>query len=336
MQLFGSIPENDLEELSKLSLPIIKELESVNFVIVGASGFLGRWLSTYIVFMAECGLFKGTLTMIVRDLEAMKDLERIVNIGTSIIVKESYLGLQDEVYAKDERTIVFFAASSTLMYGTPKKMAFESSIDLGTRVIGKVPKSNLTFIHLSSGGIYDPKARELPGIPSNFAIQQTSMDAYINEKILIENWSTKVAKSMNFTVRNPRLFSFYGPGLQFDRGFAIAEFLNLARKGEAITVRGRPENLRTYLYPTDAIFQLLLQCSVEEPKFLQIGSAVPRTILNVAETIAAYFGVEVHVQKTYLDKIDNYVPLEVPIMREKDMILGISQWDRWLEKLDRN
>jgi len=326
------MPQNDLEVLSNLSSEFTKQFEDVNIVIVGASGFLGRWLSSYFVFLAQGGSFKGSITMIVRNLSSMSELISMNNPQTVKIIETGQIDTERYSYFKSGRTIVFFAATSTKSRESLFAEQYVSGVGLAEKVINSLPDGDLTFIHLSSGGIYDPTARQLLEIPSNYLIQQDSEDVYILEKILLEKWSKQAEDSGLLTARNPRLFSFYGPGLDLDRHYAIGEFMRLGKSGNPIVIKGRPDNLRSYLYPTDAIFQLLLQCSVEVPQFSQIGSAHAVSILETALIIGEFYNVKVEVDLVHSIEIDNYVPSDVYLGQERNLIAGIMQWERWLSR----
>ncbi|NDA62966.1 MAG: NAD-dependent epimerase/dehydratase family protein [Chitinophagia bacterium] len=332
MQLFGNLPADDLEELCNKSLDLIKKLEYVNFVVVGASGFLGRWLSTFLAFMGSNSSFKGSITIIVRDLHSMSELNSVSELKTFRIIETSQIEAEEYSHFTDARTIIVFAATSTKLSGIPLTQPNNSATNLAQRIIDSLPKRNITFVHLSSGGIYHPMARQLQKIPSNFRIQQNSQDQYIYEKIKIEEWSEQAEESGLLTARNPRLFSFYGPGLDLDRHYAIGEFMRLGKSRNTIVIKGRPDNLRSYLYPTDAIFQLLLQCSVEVPQFSQIGSAHAVSILETALIIGEFYNVKVEVDLAHSRNIDNYVPSDVHLVQERNLIAGIMQWERWLSR----
>ena len=102
-------------------------------------------------------------------------------------------------------------------------------------------------------------------------------------------------------------------------------------QGNPIVIKGNPHNLRSYLYPTDAIKQILRQTLISEPQYSQIGSFNPRTILSVAQTVAEEFGVNVEILNSQISRKDNYVPQDVPTMLETDFSQGISLWAKWLK-----
>jgi dTDP-glucose 4,6-dehydratase len=186
-------------------------------------------------------------------------------------------------------------------------------------------------VHLSSGGVYLPEARQLDAIPGGFEVQTKSNDPYTFEKLALERWTISENEKKQCVGRNPRLFTFYGPGLQLDRHFAIADFMRCGLEGKPITVKGNPGNLRSYLYPTDAVKQILKQSLMATPHFSQIGSTKATTILNVAQLVANEFGVGVEILDSQTSRKDNYVPQDVPTMLETDFSYGISQWAKWLK-----
>jgi nucleoside-diphosphate-sugar epimerase len=234
-------------------------------------------------------------------------------------------------YLKDTRTIIVFAATSTTKYKVKNATTEFDPINLINQVLTGVPNHNLTFVHLSSGGIYQKSGRKIRQIPRDFPTLTKSKDQYIREKIKIERWAEKFKKLNNVSVRNPRIFTLYGPGLQLDRNFAISEFVMRARSGLPIQIQGNPRNLRSYLYPTDAILQLIYQFNPLEPIYSQIGSCKPQTILDFATYIANFYGTEIKISNNYSKKLDNYVPSDTPPINEVDFNAGLEKWDKWLK-----
>ena len=330
MKLFGSLPLEDFEILSKSTALTLKENQRSNIVVIGATGFIGRWLATYFTYMQLKGDFLGTLTLIVRDASKITELQSMSGLLPHKVIKIDELSIESFMHLNSERVVVFFAASSTLSTQKKSTDTANSAVLLAEKVISHLPGLPTIFIHLSTGGVYESEARTLIAIPAEHRTLSASESAYITEKISLESWAKEQSSLGRFVARNPRLFSFYGPGLQLDRHFAIGEFISRARNGLPILIKGNPSNLRSYLHPIDAILQLLMQCQTLDPVYSQLGSANSITILNAGETIAKKFGVPLQVSKIPELKIDNYVPQDVPRFIEKDFEEGINQWSRWL------
>jgi nucleoside-diphosphate-sugar epimerase len=247
------------------------------------------------------------------------------------ILQIDLLGPQSFSHLNDDKVVIYFAASSTTAVALKSDKNTNFAIRAAEKVIKYLPTSHTTFIHLSSGGIYDPEARELSSIPRDYPEQKKSDNAYLDEKISLENWCRKQHSEGRFISRNPRLFSFYGPGLQLDRHFAIGEFMERARNGLPILIKGNPNNLRSYLHPTDAIWQLLLQSSFSQPIHQQIGSSKSIKIQEVGRLISEFYGVPMQVGEGSNLQLDNYVPSDVPAVKERELSSGIQTWSEWLK-----
>ena len=332
MKLFGRLPLEDLEVLGNQTSKQIRENRYTNFVVVGASGFLGRWLATYFTYLQVNGEFLGTLSLVVRNRASIAEFRDMNSAKQLKIIEVDSLNPNSFEHLNSNRTVVFFAATSTSTARLKKELATSPALQLAETVTGYLPKGEISFIHLSSGGIYEPGARQLLGVPKDFKTQLESNNAYIHEKILLENWSTKQSSKNQFASLNPRLFSFYGPGLQLDRHFAISEFLERAQRGLPVEIVGNPRNRRSYLHPRDAVGQLLLQCKAGIPLHTQIGSMKVVTIGEVGKIIADLHGVDFRILESENKKVDHYVPLDIPNFLEKDLEQGLKQWSDWISK----
>jgi nucleoside-diphosphate-sugar epimerase len=332
MELYGGLPQDDVFHIKEKSIDLSSEILQSNFVIIGASGFLGRWLSTSLTYMSNENILMGSLTLMSRDTTSLNELRPHLNMKQNKSISTQDISKDKFFHLTSDRTIVVFAATSTSESGKPVNALKSGSIELAKKVVESLPTSNNHFVHLSSGGIYDPKARLLPKIPRDYPTQTFSQDHYVNEKILLEKWTEATAASGELTVRNPRLFSFYGPGLQLDRHFVIGEFISRARQGLSLEIRGNPANLRSYLYPTEAVLQVLLQCGSIPAQYSHIGSSNPYSILEIAGIVADLFKVDILVNNVKENGVNNYVPEDVPIVRERPIQEGLKVWENWLRK----
>lgn len=328
---FGVLPITDIENLANSFKAEFQELEETDFVIVGATGFLGKWLSTYLAFLQSNSIIKGTLTLVVRDHGKLAELGDIPNSAKFRVILSSSISKTSFSHLGSKRVVVIYGATSTSATEQISKTSTASVTSLAREILTAISANSITFVHLSSGGVYLPEARQLKAIPGGFEVQTTSDDPYTFEKLALERWTISENEKKQCVGRNPRLFTFYGPGLQMDRHFAIAEFMRCGLQGNPIVIKGNPHNLRSYLYPTDAIKQILRQTLISEPQYSQIGSFNPRTILSIAQTVAEEFGVNVEILNSQISRKDNYVPQDVPTMLETDFSQGISLWAKWLK-----
>lgn len=331
MKTYGILPLNDIQRISSRLTSDFRELRNVNFIIVGASGFLGKWIATSLAYMQSQDLIQGRLNFVVRDSDKVSELKSLPNLPNLKIVPIRSMDQTTFSHMEGDRTVVIYAASSTSNSGKPLKDNPESYLALPKILMNCLPKSETVFVHLSSGAVYTPSSRLKNGILRSEKVQSSSTDSYTAEKIILEQWLESKKNELNLITRNPRLFSFYGPGLHLDRHFAIGEFMKNGTRREPIIISGNPKNLRSYLHPSDAVHQIFKNCLVRDPTNAQIGSANVMNIETVAHVIAREFGVDVNILKAKSNNVDNYVPLDIPILPEKDFDLGISEWREWLE-----
>jgi len=332
MELFGGLPYDDFVDLKEKAIYLSDEILQSNFVIVGASGFLGKWLSASLSYLSEESVLKGSVTLVSRNLRNLGELKSVINLKRIRIISTQEISKEIFFHLNSHRTIVIFAATSTSESGKPINSLKSNSIELAMKIVESLPTSNNHFVHLSSGGIYDPKARLLTKIPRDYPTQTFSQDQYVNEKILLEKWTEASVIPGKLTVRNPRLFSFYGPGLQLDRHFVIGEFLSRARQGLTLEIKGNPANLRSYLYPTEAVLQILHQCGPIPSQYSQIGSSNPYSIVEIARIIADIFKVDILVNNNEENLVNNYVPEDVPVVDERPIQEGLKLWENWLKR----
>lgn len=333
MEIFGRLPEEDLKDIYSRSERSSHALNCSNLIVVGASGFLGEWISSYLMYLSSQNLFDGEIALMSRNPDRLTELFKKYKNKNIRFISSSHFSKDNLSFNKYRKTFVVYAATSTSLSNSIVVQDQIDPINLPERIVNFLNNQEVTFIHLSSGGVYEQHARLLPSIPGEFITQDKSANPYIAEKIALEKWSTAAEKRNLLVARNPRLFTFFGPGLQLDRHYAIGGFLKLARENQKIVVKGRPENRRSYLYPTDAIIQLLDFFSETKPIHSQIGSANSITIEEVARLIGKKYGVPVSIQRQEATNIDNYVPQDVPNKNEINMDLGINKWTDWLNQL---
>ena len=330
------LPLTDEDDLANSFVAEFQELAEVDFVVVGATGFLGRWLSNYLALLQRESIINGTLTLVVRDLGKLAELGNIPESTKCKIVVSDSISESSFAHLEAHRTVVVYGATSTSISDQIGDFSSDRIISLPKKIVSAIPTKSVTFVHLSSGGVYLPEARQLDAIPANFEVQTKSNDPYTFEKIELERWTESENEKRHFVGRNPRLFTFYGPGLQLDRHFAIAEFMRCGLLGNPIIIKGNPNNLRSYLYPTDAIKQILKQTLITVPQYSQIGSFDSMTILSIAKTVADEFGVNVEISNSFPKQRDNYIPQDVPLSVGTEFNYGISQWAKYLKLGVRN
>ena len=150
MQNYGVLPLHDIKQISQNFSAEFQELESANFIIVGASGFLGRWLATSLAFMQSQDLLQGNLFFLVLDKTKISELDSLIIPAKGKILTVSSINESTFLHMNGNHTVVIYAASSTQNAGKSLEVNPESYLDLPKKILNYLPKQNITFVHLSA------------------------------------------------------------------------------------------------------------------------------------------------------------------------------------------
>jgi nucleoside-diphosphate-sugar epimerase len=277
--------------------------------------------------------FKGTLTLITRNAKSLTEIPNILKQHHFKIIELGEVSSHNFHHLNGNQTILVYAGTPTNSIKIAPIKFNSTSTEILDKVINKISKGKIILVHLSSGGLYQKNSRRLEKIPGNYPSISSSEELYLSEKLNIESWTNEFKNSENIIIRNPRIFSLYGPGFQLDKNFAICNFLKSARLNLPVNISGNPKSLRSYLYPTDFIQHLLPNFFINTPNYNQIGSKSARTIFSVGHQIAKFFNVEVVVQSNNRE-IDNYIPADILDIQEISFESGFLRWNNWLDRYD--
>jgi nucleoside-diphosphate-sugar epimerase len=135
---------------------------------------------------------------------------------------------------------------------------------------------------------------------------------------------------------NPRLFAFAGPHLALDEHFAIGNFVLNAVKGEDIIVKGNPETVRSYMYPTDLINWLVRLALQPDTNYMNFGNDCPVTMNELSNTVRD-FNKNKEIKHIGINpKFSSYVPSTINarthlnISEITQLSISIDKWIKWL------
>jgi nucleoside-diphosphate-sugar epimerase len=152
------------------------------------------------------------------------------------------------------------------------------------------------FIFASSSEVY--------GEPLKNPIDETHITQgktiYGITKLMGEQYclAYKQKYGLNYTIL--RFFNTYGPGQK--NNFAITKFISLAKQGRKITINGNGNQLRSYMYVTDAAEAATKACTSKKAKnkILNIGNGTENiTLVKLVQLISKTVGSK---KKFILDK----------------------------------
>jgi len=106
-------------------------------------------------------------------------------------------------------------------------------------------------------------------------------------KLVAEYLVTHYAAKFGYRYSIARCFAFSGPHLPEDLHYALGNFVQNARRGEDIVIRGDGQDLRSYLYVGDAIGWLMRLLTEPLNRLFNVGSSRQVNIEGLARLIAS-------------------------------------------------
>lgn len=332
------VPEDDLTEILNDTLVDTEYLRNSQIAVLGGSGFIGTWIVSFLDFANDALNLNIEVIVPTRD-EILAKKKLLINQDSIVKLLNVDYCKTDYVDYQDSKFLIIGATPTNKFTGSHD----DSRIKLSTKnsvssVIKFAQKVDWTpnVINLSSGAVYGEQVNAHQP-EENIEINPLSLNEYSLSKINAEIELQKSNSIGEMHCSSPRLFAFFGPHLPLEAHFAIGNFLNDCMKGENISMKGNPETVRSYLYPSDLItwiFKLLIKPSMEN---LNFGSDIAITMNDLAQILKTKFkGIEINM----LDK-NAKRGVYVPAIHNTKRVLGVSQkisletgldkWIKWLK-----
>ena len=149
------------------------------------------------------------------------------------------------------------------------------------------------FLLISSGSVYGKQPYDVERLNENYA---SSLDesAYSLGKYTAEWLSRQYHHNHGLKVSIARCFAFVGPYMEFDKQFAIGNFIKAVCEGKSITINGDGTAIRTYMYAADlSIWLLKLLVSSEGLSVFNVGGKDIYTIKELAEKVVSVLNSEI-------------------------------------------
>jgi nucleoside-diphosphate-sugar epimerase len=171
------------------------------------------------------------------------------------------------------------------------------------------------IVYASSGAVYGVQAphqaqlhEDMPLEGSIAALAETKRD-YASAKRDSEAMIVALGQT-GMAVSIARCFAFLGAYLPRDQHFAIGNFLGQALAQQTIVVKAASPVVRSYLYADDLVRWLMHLAARASPTcpIWNVGAPEGISVLDLAATIAARFGVTVKAPPQAASPIDRYVP----------------------------
>jgi len=181
----------------------------------------------------------------------------------------------------------FVLASSRAVYG-------EGAWQYGTHTFYPRPRSHAQLV----AGVWDPKGpNDEPAIPLPSCAGRTEprpTNIYAATKLTQEQILAAWTAAHDTRLSVLRLQNVYGPGQSLTNSYTgiVALFARLAREQVPLEVYEDGRIVRDFVYIDDVVEALFaaIERPAAQPRCLDIGSGIPTTIHELAQTIAAICG----------------------------------------------
>jgi dTDP-glucose 4,6-dehydratase len=316
--------DNDLKYIYSKTDSILYNLHKKKILLTGGTGFIGKWLLEYFLWVNKNKLAEIEVFVISRNPESfLEKFSRFIASEINFIEGDILTFDFDSLGSCDHIIHAAADADAKLNYEDPLRMI--NTVVFGTRNVfdyGVRVKAQ-KILYLSSGAVYGVQPPELRSFPENYPGGPDFIDtssAYAESKRLAELYAACYANQYGLNITIARCFAFVGPYLPLDKHFAIGNFILNGLRGEDIIIRGNGIPLRSYMYSADLVIWLLF-CLINGKKgqAYNVGSDYAISILDLANEVSRFFpsvSVKVLGKISPTDRNQNYVPCTEKIKSE--------------------
>lgn len=332
---YNELLMTDLNEVIEENAVHFKNLNSKRILLLGGTGFVGKWLLASLVHARTEMLLDFEIEVVTRDSERTRKLLNLNHkSGVSFLDHDLSKGALQFPYKFD--VLVHGATPSVPSTGSfNENNVRETSINATRCIIGASMQGS-RVLNLSSGAVLG-SLRDSRGYVPELAEVGTPINSYAEVKIVIEKSLDEFALSNEIHLTHARLFAFAGPYISLDDHFAVGNFIQNVITGADIVVKGSSRTIRSYMYPTDLVSSLLRLIAEENLPHINIGSPVALTMKELAQTCSRLGGNLPVIFKGENEAPSSYVP-EASLLSSSLGIAnlvtleeGLSRWITWLK-----
>lgn len=338
---FAILPKSDLESIVKLVQTIRDQYQDSKIIIFGGTGFIGSWLTHSLLYCNNQLNLNLDIKVVTRNEQRARDKFPYLERNAVTFLEHDFS--KAELTSDARADYVFHGA-------TPTRSQTGSSDDFNlvngsvnaaihaTRIRStKFKKPRV--IHLSSGAVYGEQPVDMKRRSEDDSAEM-GLSSYAIAKVSVERILRTAAKEGKINLQSPRLFAFAGPLLQLDAHYAVGNFLLDGLSNRPIKVKGNPNTVRSYMYPSDLV-SALLRISVEEKyQNFNIGSEEIVTMSDLAQQIS-FMTCNNTVEFTNPEvPTSNYVPstanlkMLMPNFEPIGIQESLSRWVDWIYATD--
>jgi dTDP-glucose 4,6-dehydratase len=332
------VPEEDLSEILNNSLVDTENLRNSQIAVLGGSGFIGTWIVSFLDFANDALNLNIEVIVPTRD-EILAKRKLLISQDSIIKLLNVDYCETSQVNYQDSKFLIIGATPTNKFTGSHDdsriKLATKNSVSSVIKFAQKVDWTP-NVINLSSGAVYGKQVNTHQP-EKDIELNSLGLNEYSISKIIAESELQKSNSRGEMNCSSPRLFAFFGPHLPLDAHFAIGNFLNNCIKGECIYMKGNPETIRSYLYPSDLITWIIKLLIKPSKINLNFGSDIPITMNELAQLLKSKFNnIDINMvdknaeRSVYLPEIHNTKRI-LGVAQKVSLEAGLDKWINWLK-----
>jgi|LakMenE01Jun11ns_1017448.scaffolds.fasta_scaffold9829269_2 nucleoside-diphosphate-sugar epimerase len=338
---FGNLLNSDLEDIVRNSENSFSNLNSKDIVILGGTGFVGKWLVSSLIYANEILNARNRIHLYSRNPENTREIfgdrsENRLTVYKLDLMSNSVAGI-----LPNADLYIHSATPSVADTGSNSEETIEKTTQKATRLIIQAIQQSTRFdqhvMHLSSGAVYfEESVSQNPKPEIDVRKDQKFLSKYAGVKLATEFELKKLLNDRKIPVSNPRLFAFGGPYIALDRHFAIGNFMRDAISGRDVEISGNSRTMRSYMYPSDLITILIKLMEIPHEQPINIGSPQPTQFSELAMLISSKFGTGKVTTNEGAPDSAAYYPTIVnqekylPSDKLLSLEVGLDRWHKWL------
>jgi nucleoside-diphosphate-sugar epimerase len=329
--LFFGFPKRDLQAIYDSCESIWPKLEESDILIMGGTGFIGKWLVASLGYAQLAG---HSINITVLSRNPNKYWESFSTEGSLISWMQGDVAKAIDLDIEKFQYIINGATPSSAQNGAIFPKYVYDSIVLGNKSVLKAStKQNFRYIFLSSGAVTQLESTEKVFIRKICEAEHldTLSTAYSHGKRFAEIDIEESRLSSGLNAQALRLYAFAGPGLPLDQHFAAGNFMNDFLNKGSIEIMGNPNTLRSYMYPTDLVKHIFSCTVTNENETREVGSTEIVSLYKLAELISRDQKAIIETQGALNRPASVYFPDSKDILGQTiSLDESIIRWKEWL------
>ena len=283
------LPTEDLEQVFEQVGELWEKLRDKRLFLTGGSGFFGSWLLETLLFAEERKNLGVKVWVLTRSLGRFR--AKLPHLARHPAVRLVEGRAEDFPFPGEQMNFVIH--SMVPDPGLPLE-EMEKWFERGTQRLLELAVRDRSegFLLCSTGAVYQPQGRPLseedPLVPLDGPLTYGRIRRQVEEQCM------EACQRHGVPLKIARGFSFAGPRLPENAGFALSDFLQDAAAGREITVKGTGLQLRSFMHAKDMVIQLWTIFLHGGPvKVFNVGSEQGVRLIDLAVRIANLAGLGV-------------------------------------------